>query len=227
MKRTYYAVIPAYVRYDKNLTPNAKLMFGELTALSNDKGYCYASNKYFSQLYQVSTVSISKWINQLKEKKYIKVTFTYKNNSKEIESRNIYIRNIKEALKISLIPHKEKLKDNSNNNTITTITNNKEIIYNELIEKSFFHISNLFPLAVQPRTVVDIKNWKNCLDKLDRIDGYDTRAIYYIVKKVRSDDFWKENFFSILKLRKKNKDGIKYIDMFRAKFAKDYEFNTK
>ena len=60
MKRTYYAVIPAYVRYDKDLTPNAKLMFGELTALSNDKGYCYASNKYFSELYQVSTVSISK-----------------------------------------------------------------------------------------------------------------------------------------------------------------------
>ena len=49
MKRTYYAVIPAYVRYDKDLTPNAKLMFGELTALSNDKGYCYASNKYFSE----------------------------------------------------------------------------------------------------------------------------------------------------------------------------------
>ena len=89
MKRTYYAVIPAYVRYDKDLTPNAKLMFGELTALSNDKGYCYASNKYFSELYQVSTVSISKWINQLKDKKYIKVSFTYKANSKEIEPRNI------------------------------------------------------------------------------------------------------------------------------------------
>ena len=223
MKRTYYAVIPAYVRYDKDLTPNAKLMFGELTALSNDKRYCYASNKYFSELYQVSTVSISKWINQLKEKKYIKVTFTYKNNSKEIESRNIYISNVKEVLKKSLTPHKEKLKDNSN----TTITNNKEIIYNELIEKSFSHISNLFPLAVQPRTTVDIKNWKECLDKLDRLDGYDTRAVYYIVKKVRSDGFWKENFFSILKLRKKNNDGVKYIDMFRAKFAKDYEFNTK
>lgn len=223
MKRTYYAVIPAYVRYDKDLTPNAKLMFGELTALSNDKGYCYATNKYFSELYQVSTVSISKWINQLKEKKYIKVTFTYKYNSKEIESRNIYISNVKEVSNISLTPHKEKLKDNSNN----TITNNKELIYNELIEKSFSHIINLFPLAVQPRTAVDIKNWKICLDKLERIDNYDMRAIYYIVKKVRSDDFWKENFFSILKLRKKNKDGVKYIDMFRAKFAKDYEFNTK
>ena len=223
MKRTYYAIIPAYVRYDKDLTPNAKLMFGELTALSNDKGYCYASNKYFSELYQVSTVSISKWINQLKDKKYIKVSFTYKANSKEIESRNIYISNLKEVSNISLTPHKEKFKDNSNN----TIINNKEIIYNELIEKSFSHLIKLFPLAVQPRTAIDIRNWKDCLDKLDRIDGYDTRAVYYIVKKVRLDEFWKENFFSILKLRKKNNYGVKYIDMFKAKFAKDYQFNKK
>ena len=143
MKRTYYAVIPAYVRYDKDLTPNAKLMFGELTALSNDKGYCYASNKYFSELYQVSTVSISKWINQLKDKKYIKVSFTYKANSKEIESRNIYISNLKEVSNISLTPHKEKFKGNSNN----TITNNKEIIYNELIEKSFSHLIKLFSFS--------------------------------------------------------------------------------
>ena len=105
--------------------------------------------------------------------------------------------------------------------------NNKEIIYNELIEKSFSYLIKLFPLAVQPRTAIDIKNWKDCLDKLDRIDGYDTRAVYYIVKKVRLDDFWKDNFFSILKLRKKNNDGVKYIDMFKAKFAKDYEFNKK
>jgi len=223
MKRTYYAIIPAYVRYDKELTPNAKLMFGELTALSNDKGYCFATNKYFAELYQVSTVSISKWINQLKEKKYIKVKFIYKENSKEIESRKIYIIDADTPLNISLGGVKENFKENSH----IIINNNKEKIYNELIEKSFTHIINLFPLAVQPRTSIDIRNWKECLDKLDRLDGYDTRAVYYIVNKVLKDEFWKSNFFSILKLRKKNNYGVKYIDMFKAKFAKDYEFNKK
>ena len=47
MKRNYFAIIPSHIRYDNDLIPNAKLMFGELTALSNDKGYCYATNKYF------------------------------------------------------------------------------------------------------------------------------------------------------------------------------------
>lgn len=223
MKRTYYAIIPAYVRYDKELTPNAKLMFGELTALSNDKGYCFATNKYFADLYQVSTVSISKWINQLKEKKYIKVKFIFKENSKEIESRKIYIIYADTPLNISLGGIKENFKENNH----IIINNNKEKIYNELIEKSFTHIINLFPLAVQPRTSIDIRNWKECLDKLDRLDGYDTRAVYYIVNKVLKDEFWKSNFFSILKLRKKNNYGVKYIDMFKAKFAKDYEFNKK
>ena len=51
--KNYYAVIPAEVRYSKNLKANEKLMYGELTALANEKGYCYASNEYFSQLYNV------------------------------------------------------------------------------------------------------------------------------------------------------------------------------
>ena len=73
MQKNYYAIIPASIRYDSELTPNAKLMYGELTALSNEKGYCWASNAYFSELYKVSNVSISKWISQLQKKKYIDI----------------------------------------------------------------------------------------------------------------------------------------------------------
>ena len=48
--KSYYAIIPANVRYDPDLTPNAKLLYGEITALTNDKGYCWASNNYFANL---------------------------------------------------------------------------------------------------------------------------------------------------------------------------------
>ena len=95
MKKSYYAIIPAFVRYDSNLTANAKLLYGEITALCNEKGYCFARNKYFADLYGVSNVSISKWINQLKDYGYIKVKMVYKGNSKEIESRQMYITTYK------------------------------------------------------------------------------------------------------------------------------------
>ena len=67
----YYAIIPADVRYDNRLKPNAKLMYGEFTCLCNIYGYCFATNKYFAELYNVSTNTISEWINQLKRYGYI------------------------------------------------------------------------------------------------------------------------------------------------------------
>lgn len=90
-KRSYYAIIPANVRYDKNLTPNAKLLYGEITALCNEKGFCWASNKYFSDLYEVSNTSISKWIASLIKGNYIKSVLSYKEGTQEIDKRILTI----------------------------------------------------------------------------------------------------------------------------------------
>ena len=57
----YYAVIPATVRYDNRLKYPERLLYGEITALSNKQGYCFASNKYFSKIYDVSITTISRW----------------------------------------------------------------------------------------------------------------------------------------------------------------------
>lgn len=69
----YYAIIPANVRYDKRLKPNAKLLYGEITSLTNKEGYCWADNAYFAELFEVSSETISRWISQLANYGYIDV----------------------------------------------------------------------------------------------------------------------------------------------------------
>jgi hypothetical protein len=79
-KRSYYAIIPANVRYDKSLSANAKLLYGEITALCSGKGYCWANNQYFADLYGVSLRSISRWIASLEQGGYIYCKEVFENN---------------------------------------------------------------------------------------------------------------------------------------------------
>lgn len=82
MNKSYYAIIPANVRYDKDLPANAKLLYGEITALCNEKGYCWASNSYFAELYGVKIETISRWISKLKNKGYIDVSLDKEKGNK-------------------------------------------------------------------------------------------------------------------------------------------------
>ena len=121
----YYAIISAEVRYDKNLTANAKLLYAEVTALLNMNGECFATNKYFSNLYGKSVVTISKWIGELISNGYISSSYTYKGGTKEIDRRYLSILKggIKENDKGGI---KEKFKDNNTSININlTDSNNK------------------------------------------------------------------------------------------------------
>lgn len=72
----FYAIIPANVRYCKDLEPSAKLLYGEITALAVAEGYCWATNEYFAELYGVDISTIRRWLASLKQKKFISVQIT-------------------------------------------------------------------------------------------------------------------------------------------------------
>ena len=88
MKPNYYAIIPADVRYS-NLKPNAKLLYGEITALSSKEGYCFATNNYFAKLYDVTKNTISLWVSQLNKEGFISVELIKK--GEQITERRIGI----------------------------------------------------------------------------------------------------------------------------------------
>ena len=88
---SYYAIIPANVRYDKKVCSSAKLLYGEITALCNRKGFCWASNSYFAELYGVGKPSISRWVKELIDGGYIDSSIEYKQGTKEIVHRYLKI----------------------------------------------------------------------------------------------------------------------------------------
>ena len=142
-KPSYYAIIPAEVRYSKNLTPNAKLLYAEITALCNMNGKCIASTQYFCNLYNVSRSSVQNWLKLLEENGYIIRVVKYKLGSREIESRSITLVD-KPSLKIST--------DNTNINiTNTNLTDSNK--------KAFF----------KKPTFDEVNNY--CLERNNNIDA--------------------------------------------------------
>ena len=149
-KPNYYAVIPAEVRYSKKLTPNSKLLYAEITALCNMNGKCTASTEYFCRLYEVSRVSIQKWLKTLEDNNYIKRVNIYRPYSKQIEARVITLVNT---------PCKEKFTDNTNINiTNTNLTD-----------------SNKKALFKKP-TLDEVKNY--CILRKNNIDAEAFTAFY-------------------------------------------------
>lgn len=94
----YYAILPANVRYDKRLSANAKLLYCEISALANVKGYCYASNNYFSELFSVDSRSVQRWLYNLKDYGYITMDF---DDNKDLRTRKIFIVKESDSIKIN------------------------------------------------------------------------------------------------------------------------------
>lgn len=73
-KPGFYAILPSTVRYDRRLSASEKVFFAEITALSDQCGYCYAGNGYFSELYDTSDRTVQRWVKHLQGLGYVAVT---------------------------------------------------------------------------------------------------------------------------------------------------------
>ena len=137
MKPNYYAILTSEVRYNQNLTPNAKLLYAEITALINMNGVCFASNSYFANLYGKSKTTVSKWVSELVKEGFVEVKLTYKEGSKEIDNRYITITK-GASLDKGVSPIIKNLKDNTTIvNTNTTYSNKKTFFMDEVFSYDY------------------------------------------------------------------------------------------
>ena len=196
-KKSYYAIIPANVRYDKRLSPLTRLIYGEITALSNEKGYCFATNAYFANLYSMSNVSISRCISELKEHNYIRVVYDIK--EKNVDKRKIYINNTEnkklENKELNEKLENEELKNNEEINiNIEEISNIKENINieenkkNESINKNNNTNKNDDAFSLAKIKLVNRIKLNDDTDLSNNIKEYNQNCLDGIKEKVKDNN---------------------------------------
>lgn len=134
-KPSYYAIIPADIRYNQDLPPNAKLLYGEITCLCNERGYCWAKNKYFADLYEVNPSTVSRWIGKLVAIGKLTSEIVYEEDKKTVSERILRLSDAHPEIPMDEIvhtpPHKKvkggigkKVKVNST--SVNTTSKNKK-----------------------------------------------------------------------------------------------------
>ena len=203
----YYGILPANIRYDKNLKPMEKIMYSELTALSNKNGYCNATNSYFAELYEVNKNTVSLWISDLEKAGYIKTKLIYEPGTKNIKERRIFItdpitKNNDTYHEKEVDPITKNREDNNTsiNNTRLIITNinnnNKNIIEDQEQEKVVVNSNGVLQqeikmlLGLRKIKVFDIIKLNKPIERIKEVIDYcnkNNKADGYLFKALRDD----------------------------------------
>lgn len=165
-KRAFKGIwIPKEVWESKELTLQQKVMLVEIDSLDNEKG-CYASNKYFSEFFGISSGRVSQIINELIDKGYLNAEYIKEDNQilgriLKIQSppypvkvfRKLnrgYLENDEGGIKYSKGGYLENDKDN---NIIYNNINNNNNIY-DFLEQNFGRTLNSIEIEM-------IKEWND------------------------------------------------------------------
>lgn len=179
----YYAVIPAEVRYDKKLKANAKLLYGEITALTQKNGECWASNTYFAKLYDVDPSAISKWIKNLEDNGYIDIEYIRGKNM-EIEKRLIKLKVLSNINGVLTKNGEGYCQKNKENNTSINKKNKKKDEFQEELKTIIdFYENNIAPIT--PHVAEDMEKYLQDGAKVDLIIACMEEAVS------RNKRFWK------------------------------------
>ena len=202
---TYYAILTADVRYCPDLSPQEKLLFAEITALSNKDGFCIAGNPYFSKLYSLTDVTISRQIKHLEELGFIKIAY-------DKIGAKVARRYITTASTINKIVNGEGDTINKNDNG----TINKNVKENNTSDINITRLNNITDQSVQllnmfiaglkrrnPKVDRNDKQKAHYLEVFDKmLETYSYTEIASMITFTFNSDFWSRIVLSADKLLK-------------------------
>lgn len=208
--KSYYAVIPADVRYHPSFKGgDPRLLYGEISALCNDQGFCWASNEYFANLYNVKKRAVQRWIKELQDAGFIHC---------EVKGmkRKIFLANIQPDPDVEEEPKKKPAKKKAKKKTETKELKPK--YSDEDLKLAEYLLSKIiynFPVFENKKVKID--DWADEMRKLREIDKASPQQIEFMItwvhggeytlkdgtiKHFEQNDFWAQNIMSARKLRK-------------------------
>lgn len=123
MNPSYYAIIPAPVLYSKALTNFQKILYANISALTNKDGFCFASNDYFADLFGTTIETISRAVSGIAKAGFVIVEI----DKQAGNSRKIYLSD-----QLPLLTKKSIGIDKKINTPIDKKINNNSIVYNSI-----------------------------------------------------------------------------------------------
>lgn len=215
-KPSYYSVIPAEVRYCAALgKPTARDLYGEIAALCNKHGYCFATNGYLAALYGIDDRTIRRYLSMLEKEAFIYI--------KAGKQRRIYLAHaskfdpkglrqpVEEAEEVSreTPPAPEKPKKEK----AAKATDGDLMLAEMLLSKILYN----FPTFENKK--VKVADWAEEIRKLREIDKATVQQIEFMITWVQGGqvkpanpahpmrtfephEFWAKNILSATKLRK-------------------------
>lgn len=216
-KKSYYSITPADVRYSIKIVDGAKLLYGEITCLCNEKGYCWASNEYFAKLYKNDIRTVSRWIGSLAKESFIyidktkgmrKIFLSHKFNADEVYDAEPASERYEPAEEKKTVKKKPKAKKKE---VAIKFTEDDRFLAEMLLQKIIYN----FPTFENKK--VNISEWAEEIRKLREIDKATREQIFFMItwlqggeivtqgkppRKFEPHDFWSKNILSAKKMRK-------------------------
>lgn len=182
----YYAVLSADVRYDTNLSPQEKILYAEITALTNKDGVCFAGNKYFASLYSLTDVTISRQLSHLEEYGYIKIA--YDKEGASVRKRYITINKNVNGKAVSLNKNVNRTinKNVKDNNTSILILYNNNINATKAVDLFIKGLQRTNPKIDRS----DKQKEEYAKDFLSLSEKYEWTEINRVIRFATSSDFW-------------------------------------
>ena len=223
---SYFAIIPARVRYDNDLSANAKLLYGEITALSNAEGYCWANNQYFASLYNTTVRTVQRWIKQLVDKEYIISEIIEDEITNEVIERRLYMNDI--CIKSNIHPHDKNVMTPHDKNVMTP--HDKNVIYNNTSINNISKYVGMYEKTLNLTITNTLKNFiiKNEIENKMDLDLFEELILEMMnnSRVKRYDSYFKGVLTKLLNNGVRTvSDYEKYIEDFKAK--KEAEKKTK